>query len=189
MTLWILSELRAHRCLTRPPLNSGVSRPSPVTEKNRVLAEISSRAKVGLRAASPVSLSRLDALGFPNSVRSFYAQHEPSACAEIENVRLWPADEVARENTEFVPGADLHPRGYAVFATTVFGDAYCLDLNGQERSGLIPIVLMSHELGWAQMDADEIRRLRKVVARSFEHWLELFAQGRLDIEPLYEPPS
>jgi hypothetical protein len=156
-------------------------------DRDRILAVIVSRAEVDLRAASAESLAALDVLRFPNSVREFYANHEPSTCAEIDNVRLWPADDVARENTDFVPGCDLHPRGYAVFATTVFGDTFCLDLNEPEGSGNIPVVLMSHEFNWDEMDPDEIRRLRKVVARSFDHWLELFAVGRLETEPLFKP--
>ena len=102
---------------------------------------------------------------------------------------LWPADDVALENTDFVPGADLHPRGYAVIATMVCGDAFRLDLNEGERSGDIPVVLMSHELAWGDLSADEIRSLRKIAAPSLDDWLELFAEGRLDIGPLLEPPE
>jgi len=64
--------------------------------REEVLALMARRSEVAFRDASPESLARLDALGFPKNVRDFYAHHEPSACAEIDSVRLWPIDDIAQ---------------------------------------------------------------------------------------------
>ncbi len=141
---------------------------------------VATKADVALRPASAEDLARLRALGVPPSVVSFYERFEPAACAEISDVRLWPIAEVVEENTDYVPGCDLHPRGFVVFATTVFGDAYCLDLNEPGP----PVTLMSHEVLFSELGPDELGAVRKVVASSFDDFIRHFASGGLDLEPL-----
>src|SRR5436853_2493602 len=104
---------------------------------------------VSFGPATPESLEQLTALGCPADVAAFYALHEPSECAELCGIRLWPIADIVGENTELLPGADLCPRGYVVFATTEFGDAFCLDLNPMPHRQASPtVVVMSHELDW-----------------------------------------
>ncbi|WP_156885957.1 SMI1/KNR4 family protein [Rheinheimera baltica] len=75
---------------------------------------------------------------------------EPSETAEVNGVRLYPVDELVGENTNYVPGANLSPKGYVVIATTEYGDAYCVDLN-DEMHGHHPLVLMSHGVDWQDL--------------------------------------
>lgn len=148
--------------------------------------EIAAVTGVTLRPASREDVARLKALGGPTAVLDFFAMFEPEDCAEISGARLWPIAEIVRENSEFIPGADLHPRGFLVIGTTEFGGAYCVDLTGSsDRSQ--QVVLMSHELSWKEMSDSQVRALRKMVAGSFDEFLEHFVAGGLDQEPLFEP--
>jgi hypothetical protein len=158
-----------------------------MTFAQQLLDIIAQRADVALDGAIATDVARLDALQLPAVMREFHARHSPSECAEIADVRLLTIADVVAENRDFVPGCHLQPLGFAVFATTVFGDVFCVDLSVPD-AGEPPIVLMSHELEWDEMSLNSVRRLRKVVAPSFVRWLELFAEGALDLEPLYEPP-
>jgi len=93
-------------------------------------------------------------------------------------VRLWPIKELVVENTRMVPGADLHPRGFLVVATTDCGDAYCVDLKAPSANS--PVVLYSHDEDWEHADESRLLAFRRVVASSFSDFLADFASGRLD---------
>ena len=120
---------------------------------------ISQHTGVTLQQASEEALADLASLGFPANARDFYARHEPSEYAEIGGVRLWPVADILVENRGAVPGVDLQPRGFPVFATTVYGDAYCFDLGGSVAPADAPVVLLSHELAWSEMDNAQLRAL------------------------------
>ena len=96
-------------------------------ELRNLINKIAQESDVIFRSAEPGDIETLSSLNLPPSVIDFYKRFEPQDCAEIDGVRLWPIKEMLRENTDFVPGADIHKYGYIVFATTDFGDAYCLD--------------------------------------------------------------
>jgi SMI1/KNR4 family protein SUKH-1 len=146
-----------------------------------VAQRIVERSGVELHPAAEEDVSRFADLGAMGLVRDFFAQFEPSACAEIAGARLWPIAELVVENTALVPGADLHPRGFLVVGTTDCGDAYCVDLKAGGSDP--PVVLYSHEEDWEAADDVQLLALRKVVARSFTEFLEAFAAGTLDREP------
>ena len=141
---------------------------------------IARHAEGQLRPAAAAALATLETLGLPSSVVDFYRAFEPASCIEINGVRLWPIPQIIEENRDYVPGADLFPHGLVVFATTVFGDVYCFDLSEKGP----PVVLMSHELGFSEMPLPRIKELRKQVAPNLDTFLERFAVGALDIEPL-----
>ena len=146
---------------------------------------IAKRAEVLLRPASEDALAHLAALELPSSVVDFYRRFEPSTYAEIAGVRLWPIPDVLAENRNYVPGADLFPHGLVVFASTISGDAYCFDVS---ESGP-PVVLMSHELVFADMVSSQIKALRKRVAPDLDTFLQKFAVGSLETQPIEEPPQ
>lgn len=152
-------------------------------DHSKIASKISRKARVALHPASALDVMRLKRLRLPQTVISFFSIFEPSETAEIDGVRLSPVDGVIGENTDYVPGANLSPKGYVVIATTEYGDAYCVDLN-VELDGHHPIILMSHEVDWQDLSDEEIKSSRTVVASSFEQFLEFFASGKLDIEVL-----
>lgn len=150
-----------------------------------LIDEIKRKTNIEFRPAEPTTIQQFRALGVPEDAVSFYRNNEPCDCAEINNVRLWPITEVLRENRDYVPGADIYPLGFVVFATTLYGDAFCFDLNGAVGTSA-PVVLVSHEIDWTNTDTRRnIASLAKRIAPSFETFLAMYEEGTLDIEPLY----
>ena len=147
---------------------------------------ISAASGVKLRRSGWGARRRLRKLGAPEDVLSFYARHEPAQFAEISDVRLLPIKDVVVENTDAEPGASIHPHGFVTFATSINGDAYCVDLTEPGKVPA-PVVLMSHEVGFFDMSKQQVLGYRKIVATSFHDFLERFVQGNLDLEPKYEP--
>jgi len=100
-------------------------------------------------------------------------------------VRLY--EEVLAENKDYVPGCYIVQHGYIVFATTIFGDAFCFDTktaSGQEA----PIVLIAHDgYDWDAVTSEEIARLKKPIAADFRGFLQNYVDGTLDIQPNYDP--
>jgi hypothetical protein len=152
-------------------------------------AELANRigtlAETRLRPAADSDLAKLQALGLPAIVVEFYRSYEPAQYAEIQGVRLWPISEVIEENQRYVPGADVCPQGFVVFASTVSGDAYCFDLTMTEPR----VVLLSHEVAFEGMARPQIQALAKPIAPNFDSFLSSFAAGTLESEPLDGPSS
>jgi len=134
--------------------------------------------------ASLSSLAELRALDFPEAVIEFYEQYEPLRCAQGQ-IRLWPIDDIVVENRQGVPGICVHPHGYAVFATTMCGDAYCVNSNKLDMDGEPTIVLISHEAVSEDSTPEEVKRLAKPVASSLRIFLEQFTRGEVDEECIY----
>jgi hypothetical protein len=147
---------------------------------------ITARSGVELRPANEDGIRQLQALSFPLNAVAFYRTAEPTSCAEINEARLLPIHDVVEENTNYVPGAYIHPHGYVVVATTIFGDVYCFDLNHATSSATAPVVLLSHEMIGSDSTKDEVERLAKRVAPAFDRFLESFGAGTLDQVPNYE---
>ena len=146
---------------------------------------IATKADVALRPASASDLAQLRALGAPPTLVAFYELFEPAEGIEFKQVRIWPASRIVEENRDYVPGADLHHHGYVVFATTEYGDTYCFDPSEPGPS----VIIMTHEVSFDELAADEIKKYRKVVAADFTDFLQRFLDEQLDIEPLYDPAS
>ncbi len=125
-------------------------------------------------------------LGAPEDAVLFFEKHDPAEYVEIKKVRLLPIEEIVAENRNFVPGADIQPLGYVVFATTVYGDAFCYATNGAADAKSAPIVLVAHD--W-ELDESILRarlaELAKPVATDFYDFLLAWVEERLDIDPLY----
>jgi len=88
-----------------------------------LIARIIEQTGIEFRAASPFDVSKLEALGLPQSVLDFYRAYEPSECVESK-IRLWPIEHILEENEALVPGCYSCKNGYVVFATTLCGDTY-----------------------------------------------------------------
>jgi len=151
--------------------------------------QMTEKSGVALRPALQESCSALQRMGIPAEAIAFFSEFEPAQCAEIEDVRLWPLQEVLAENTDYVPGCYIVQYGYVVFATTIFGDAFCFDTKtapGRE----VPIVLIAHDgYDWDAVTEEEIARLKKPIAADFRGFLQNYVDGMLDIQPNYDSVS
>ncbi len=130
------------------------------------------------------SLEGLRALGVPEPILRFYERYEPEGFAEGQ-VRLWGIPNVVMENTKAVPGIAVQPMGYIVFASSLFGDAYCFNLNKIDSAGEPEIILMSHGSFGEDATAEEVHPLAKPVASSLLQFLEQFSKGQVDTKCLY----
>jgi hypothetical protein len=150
--------------------------------------QIHVRSGMPLGPAREDQLAALISLGAPKSIVEFYRLHEPQPEAEIGQVRLQGVFGILRENMDYVPGSYLRPLGFFVFATTVFGDAYCFDLKSSLDNSDAAVVIMAHDLDFESADQTLIMSAKKQVADGFDGFLTQFLAGALDIDPIY-PPS
>jgi hypothetical protein len=143
-----------------------------------LIEQIAQQTGVSFRPASPFELSKLEALGLPQSIIDFYETFEPSERAG-EEFRLWPIEHILEENEALVPGCYVSKHGYIVFATTLYGDIYCFDLRRADQIEP-PIVLISHEFVSEDTPAAELARLAKPVAKNLYQFLQQFVRGEID---------
>jgi hypothetical protein len=161
-----------------------------VADWTKLTEEIAAKSGVPLRPAAPESVFALERLGTPNEAITFFREFEPAECADIDGVRLWPIQEIVAENKEYVPGCYIIESGYIVFATTLFGDAFCFDMSSTTDEQRRPIVLISHDgYDWDAITSQEIAKFKKPIAPDFRAFLQAYVDEVLDIEPNYETQS
>lgn len=134
--------------------------------------------------ASVDDMKRAQAAGFPDELVYFYQQCHPDVCIELKQ-RIWSIEDAIVENTDAIPGYVLSPYGYIAFASTLCGDAYCIDTNITDDQGHHPIVLFSHDMVDEDSTLPLIQSLRVEVASSLEDFLMKFTDGTLSEEPSY----
>ena len=151
-----------------------------------LLDDIRQKSKVEFRPASRGGIDQLRSIGVPEDALTFYRDSEPAIMAEINKVRLWPISHIVVENRDYVPGCYVQPCGYVVFATTIHGDAFCFDTHAGTQTATFPVVLIAHDLEPEndEMKREELAKVAKPVAASFEDFLKAYASESLDIEPL-----
>lgn len=131
--------------------------------------------------ASAKELKRAEKFSFPNELVEMYRQLNPVDSIELRQ-RIWSIDNAVIENTQAVPGCALSPHGFIVFASTLDGDAYCVDTNALTSAGHHPVTLFSHEMVGEDDGMEKISALRVEVADSLEDFLAQFMSGELSEE-------
>lgn len=121
---------------------------------------------------------------FPDELLDFYRQFEPKDCIEFKQ-RIWSIENALIENTDAVPGCALSPYGFIVFASTLCGDSYCIDINMETVDGHHPVLLFSHEMIEDDAPISDITPLRVEVAPYLGTFLEQFVNETLSEEPSY----
>ena len=150
-----------------------------------LIAKLKEQGSPVSKPASEEDLKSAQAAGFPDELLDFYRQCEPKrSCIELKQ-RIWSIQNAIIENTNAVPGCALSPHGFIVFASTMCGDAYCIDTNVATSEGHHPVVLFSHEMIGEDASLSDIEPLRLEVASSLEDFLEKFTNGTLNEEPSY----
>lgn len=153
-----------------------------------LLDEIKQKSKANFPAGR-ADIEQLRSLGAPEEVLNFFLDSEPASCVEISSVRLWPISELLVENRDAAPGLYAQPCGYVVFATTIYGDAFCFDTRATTSNGIAPVLLIAHDLEPENdvMKCEDLAKLAKPIAPSLESFLQAFVLEALDIDPLYPP--
>ena len=159
-----------------------------------IAEQISHKSGVELAPCRVEHLEWLRWIGIPSEALDFYQWSMPTKTAEIGKVRLCSAGEIYFENRDqCLPGSYANPNGYIIFATTVYGDAFCFDTRS-ESGARTPIVLIAHDLEpeGEEMSREKLARLAKPISETFAGFLASLVAEKLDIEPLYppfDPPS
>jgi hypothetical protein len=90
------------------------------------------------------------------------------------------------ENRDYVPGTELFPLGYVVFASNMFGDAYCTDTVHISLSADLPVVLFPHDMIEEGASLEDVERYRLPVAENLEDFLRQFARRTLIEQAKYD---
>jgi len=155
-------------------------------KKHHSLAkQLSDHTNCPFQQASKADLTKLRSLKLPRPVVDFYRESAPVKNAHGQ-VRLLAINGMVEENRNYVPGAYTAPLGYIVFATSQFGDAYCLNLNNCKSDEDPGIVLISHEVIDEETTPEELARLAKPVAKNLREFLEKFLEEEIDEECVYD---
>lgn len=139
-----------------------------------------SRLFGGRRPSEPIVLDPLEGIaylvsaGYPESVIRRYRSGELEKFAEINGVRMHPAGCLQEENEDATPGYVIAPLGYLNVASTVTGDAFCVDLNVRNESGEPRVVLASHDEIYEDSPPDEIPTKMVKVTDSFDEFIARF---------------
>jgi SMI1 / KNR4 family (SUKH-1) len=138
-----------------------------------------------VRPASAEDIQRAKDAGFPNELIELYRECEPVGYIELKQ-RLWSISKALVENHDAVPGYIVFPHGFVVFASNLFGDAYCIDKNVSNPEGNHPVVLFPQDV----FDEENpplsiVQPFRLEVATSLEDFLMKFTNETLIDEPFY----
>ena len=150
-------------------------------------AELTKASGGNLEPANANDLELAKSFGFPEVLMDFYRQSAPNATVGVAELdqRIWSVQNAIAENKDYVPGAELFPLGYVVFASNKFGDAYCVDTLHLNSVGEHPIVLLPHDVFEEGASSEDVERYRLVVATDWEDFLRRFARRTLTEAPKY----
>ena len=78
----------------------------------------------------------------PDMLAETYKKHIPAEDAESGEIVFYGIKRIIEENTDYVPGANIHPLGLYTFASSLDGDSICFDSNDP----LFPVYQCSPDL-------------------------------------------
>jgi len=145
---------------------------------------------LSLVEASEEDLEQARQFGFPTVLLDLYRVAAPDAAeGRIElwknrpasGQRVWSVQNAITENRDYVPGTYLFRLGYVVFASNMFGDAYCIDTVHVSGSGDMPVVLFPHDVIEEGASLEDVEPYRLPVAADLEDFLQQFV-GRTLVE-------
>ena len=68
----------------------------------------------------------------PDIMQKFFAECMPQEEVEIGNTVFYPLSRILAENSDYVPGCIIKPFGFITIASTPDGDAFAIDIIGDE---------------------------------------------------------
>jgi hypothetical protein len=141
-----------------------------------------------LRPATEEDLAQARQFGFPDVLVDFYRDNAPDPTDGRVQLgqRIWSVQNAITENRDYVPGADLFPLGYVVFASNKFGDAYCLDTVHCASAGECPVVLFPHDVIEDGASLESVEKYRLTVAANLEDFFRQFTRRTLVEKAKYE---
>jgi hypothetical protein len=139
----------------------------------------SSGSGPALREAGEQDLAQFRQLGVPEAVIDFYVLAEPARIFEYKGIWLLPISEILKSNANAVPGVASSRYGLVVVASTVSGDAYCIDINTTDEQGLPPVYIICHEKVHEDASEVEVWAGSSLFCKTFLEFLRRFVAGKL----------
>lgn len=96
------------------------------------------KRKDGFAPAKEEEIQQLVEMGkgkLPNEFLEGYKNMMPEHEIEIKDIVIYPMSRMKEENFDAIPGINIYPLGFFTFASTLDGDAICIDLN--DKNGAV----------------------------------------------------
>jgi hypothetical protein len=138
----------------------------------KIADSIASILKEGLKKQTEDDTKKIESLKLPNYFIEFIKMIEPESRVFVGEVRILPIQEIIEENEDYVPGADVYPLGFTVFASSITGDAYCFNMNEVNKFGEHDIYFVDHDEDFNEATSDSIKQITKFISSSFEEFIQ-----------------
>lgn len=150
------------------------------------------KKKTAFKGASEEDLKILNDLGqgrLPEDIIKFYSQAMPAKNVTLGGFVLYPVSRIHEENINYIPGADIYPMGFFTFASTLDGDAICVDMlneNGciyQCSHSLLSesgISFYKNHLVELELNYDNIIKCSVKLADNFKSFMNKIRTGKMD---------
>jgi len=138
------------------------------------------------KQARSEDIQYLNSLKLTPGLIEFYKSFEPIDHNDMGPVRFLDIESIKEENTEYIPGYQISPKGFIVFATTGCGNAICFNLN-KTKNGEPTIAHISHEENYEDWSLEKIvdEDYNETICESFYEFLCYFRDyniKKLDME-------
>jgi hypothetical protein len=137
----------------------------------KITDDIASILKEDFKKPSVEDIKKLESIKLPNYFIEFIKIIEPQSRVFLGDVRLLPIQEIIEENEDYVPGADVYPSGFTVFASSISGDAYCFNMNEINKLGEHDIYFVDHDEDFSEATPDSIKQITEFISSSFEEFI------------------
>lgn len=150
------------------------------------------KKKKVFKGASEEDLKVLNDLGqgrLPEDIITFFSQAMPSKNVDMGGFVLYPVSRIHEENINYVPGAFIYPMGFFTFASSLDGDAVCVDItkeNGcvyQCSHSLLSedgISFYKKQMVHLELNYENIIKCSVKLADDFKHFINKIRTGKMD---------
>lgn len=172
---------------------NGLFRKANNNEKE-ILLNLFTKIKEKNNSYTGLELKDIEKYRLPKNIEFFYKEFTPSEIISLEGyVRLLNLEQIIIENSELTPGALLIKYGFITFATTIGGNAICIDLNNINNDDA-QILLADHSIFYDKefsiykmgklidysLSYETIKKLSGVICNSFFQFIEMLANREIE---------
>lgn len=151
------------------------------------------KKKKVFKGASEDDMKVLNDLGkgrLPDDIITFFSQAMPSKNVDMGGFVLYPISRIHEENINYVPGAYIYPIGFFTFASSLDGDAVCIDMT-KENGGVyqcshsllsedkISFYKINHMVE-LELNYENVIKCSVKLADNFKHFINRIRSGKMD---------
>lgn len=145
------------------------------------------RAFVGASEEEMKTLLELEKDSLPEELILFFKEAMAEKEVKMGDFVLYPIERVKEENLNYVPGANIYPLGLFTFASTLGGDAICVDITKPEghvyqcSHSLLSdseIAFYKQKMVSLELNYENVIKCSVELAGSFKEFMEWVKTGR-----------